>query len=70
MRRLLFFLLFSLSFLSAAARHIVGRVVDGKTHEDLAGAVVELLNPRDSSVIKSRPRQNGRSSVGRSLSIR
>lgn len=53
MRRLLFFLLFSLSFLSAAARHIVGRVVDGKTHEDLAGAVVELLNPRDSSVIKS-----------------
>ena len=53
MRRLLFLFLFSLSFLSAAARHIVGRVVDGKTHEDLAGAVVELLNPRDSSVIKS-----------------
>ena len=53
MRRLLFLFLFSLSFLSAAARHIVGRVVDGKNHEDLAGAVVELLNPRDSSVIKS-----------------
>ena len=53
MRRLLFLFLLSLSFLSAAARHIIGRVVDGKTHEDLAGAVVELLNPRDSSVIRS-----------------
>lgn len=53
MRRLLFLFLCILSFLSASARHILGRVVDGKTHEDLAGAVVELLNPRDSSVIRA-----------------
>lgn len=35
------------------ARHLSGRVVDAKTHEDIPGATVELLSAKDSSVIRT-----------------
>lgn len=49
--RRIFFFLFLLTALNASARKIVGNVVDEKTHEAVIGATIELLSPKDSTVL-------------------
>jgi len=49
--RLLF--LFVLFCTSAQARHLTGRVIDDETGDPLPGVTVELLSPKDSSVIRA-----------------
>ncbi len=52
-RRLVIFLLLLSGMLPLQARHLMGRVVDAKSHEYVAGATVELLSAVDSSLIRS-----------------
>lgn len=51
--RLRLLTIFLLSCVCAQARHLTGRVVDDETGQSLPGVTVELLSPKDSSVIRA-----------------
>ncbi len=52
-KAVLLFCLLTVWSLMASARHLSGQVVDAKTGESLPGVTVELLDPGDSSVVRT-----------------